>query len=559
MPGPIPPITTAEFFQYLQRCIPPTGWSHRIVVANSGGPDSTALLFLLNALLRERAGSPRPTPGVPNEVVSVHVNHGLQDAASTMESVAIQSAERLGIRHTTEKIRWGQFPFPSRAEVDEKVAREARQHIMFKAMQDFRTNVIAFGHHADDQVETAIMRMSHGSSSRGIAAMRPVRRLGMGHRDQEYFSFGAAGMRSWVVRPFLPVSKDRILATCEANKLDYINDPTNFQPGLTFRNAIREVLSIQDSSATQAQTEVTTNIKIEPYIEQLRAVVPDVHPKDQLREAIRLYGVRLEEVDSQVTNVLLHARSPSPPSTLLLKSHELAEATDQEVRIGLVRRCLRFVSYGPWGSIWSEANGDRGTLRRVAETLWPSKPRPPPSEVRIDPKTGTPEDPRRTFSAGAGVMAYPVVIQPKDGSIRFRPAEQGEVEGWIFARTPPYTKTQAHPDAVVDVTDQLQAARAAGKKEYRMLYDHRFELVFDLARQLPHTIQNELDNRDARIVIHPDARWVLPMVMLEGKRTGERCIARYLWHLHGWKDTQKRPMKFQDWIHMRFVRSLEAV
>ena len=34
-----------------------------------------------------------------------------------------------------------------------------------------------------------------------------------------------------------------MLATCEANRLDYVNDPTNFQPALTLRNAIRETLS----------------------------------------------------------------------------------------------------------------------------------------------------------------------------------------------------------------------------------------------------------------------------------------------------------------------------
>ncbi|KAH9901454.1 PP-loop family-domain-containing protein [Cubamyces lactineus] len=573
MPGPIPPITTAEFFQYFQRCIPPTGWSHRIAVANSGGPDSTALLFLLNALLQERAalkfppeqykpGSPRATPGVPKEVVSIHVNHSLQDAASIMESVAIQSAERLGIRHSTEKIPWGEPPYPTRKDVDEKVAREARYHRLFRATQEFRTNVIAFGHHADDQVETAIMRMSQGSSSRGLAAMRPVRRWGMGKREQGFFSFGAEGMRSWIVRPFLPVSKDRILATCEANKLDYVNDPTNFQPGLTFRNGVRNILSTKaQDSLVYLTSKGQAKIKIEPYIEQLRAMVPHVHPKEQLRDAVRLYGMRLEEVDARATNILLRARMPSPPSTLLLKSRELAEATDDDVRIGLIRRSLRFVSHGPWGSVWSEASGDRDTLRRIAEVLWPSKPRPPYSELPIDPKTGLPEDPRRTFSAGAGVVGYPVVIKLRDGSIRFRSPEKGEVEGWIFARTPPYSKARASTEAyaIADVTDELLAAHAAGENEYRTLYDHRFELVFDLARKLPHVIRDELERRHTRIVIHPDTRWVLPKVMLEDKGTKERCIGKYLWHLPGWKDTRRRPMKFQSWIDMRFVRSLEAV
>ena len=307
-------------------------------------------------------------------------------------------------------------------------------------------------------------------------------------------------------------------------------------------------------------------------------MVPNVHPREQLHEAVRLYGIRLEEAELQgvapallrrlmvlirhctATNVLMRARMPSPASTLLLKSRELAEAVDEDVRIALIRRCLRFVSHGPWGSVWSEASGDRDTLRRVAQLLWPSEPRPPPSELPIDPKTGMPEDPRRPFSAGGGVVVYPAVIKLRDGSIRFRSPEEGEVEGWIFARSPPYTKPRAPPGsyAIADVTDQLLAARAAGQKEYRVLYDYRFELCFDLSRQLPQDVRDELEMRRARIVIHPDTKWVLPKVMLEGKRTA-KCIGRYLWDLPGWKDTQRRPLKLQGWIDMRFVRSLEAV
>jgi tRNA(Ile)-lysidine synthase len=37
--------------------------------------------------------------------------------------------------------------------------------------------------------------------------------------------------------------EDRILATCEANGLDYVTDKTNFQPDLTSRNAYRQQLT----------------------------------------------------------------------------------------------------------------------------------------------------------------------------------------------------------------------------------------------------------------------------------------------------------------------------
>ncbi len=216
-----------------------------------------------NAGSQER-NSPLNTDGFFHEVSSIHVNHDLQEAASFMEETAEYNARICGARSIVEVIPWGCTPFPARPgdePTGERVTREARYNRLFGAMQWVRTNVIAFAHHADDQVETVIMRMSQGSSARGLAGMRPIRRWGMGQRDNRLYTFGANGMRSWIVRPFLHVPKvnswcfsggrlhncsvyqDRLLATCEANGLDYVNDPTNFQPALTVRNAIRKTLS----------------------------------------------------------------------------------------------------------------------------------------------------------------------------------------------------------------------------------------------------------------------------------------------------------------------------
>ncbi|KAI0780573.1 hypothetical protein BD413DRAFT_659790 [Trametes elegans] len=545
----IPPITPAEFFHYLQRCIPPTGWSHRIAVANSGGPDSTALLFLLNAVVsahRDPAPGdhpPRHRLGFPQAVASIHVNHNMQVAAVAMEQTAEETAYRIGVNlRRIELIPW---------------AREARYNRLFSAMRVLRADVIAFGHHADDQVETAIMRMTQGSGPKGIAAMRPVRRWGMGNKANEYSEYGAEGMRRWIVRPFLHISKDRLLATCEANGLDYVVDPTNVQPSITFRNKVRHVLSGKEPDDTVGATSAGHS----PYIQQLRAMVPDVRPADQLREAVRQFGIRLEEVETQVTNLIERARVPSPPSTLLFQSSVLNEATDDEVRIAFIRRCIRYASIGPWGAVWSEASGSRDTLRRIVTELWPDPPRPPPSTWRIDPETNVPEDPRRKFTAAAGVLVYPVAVQLETGKVRLRapsPQDTHEVEGWLFAREP---TSHARPEAsaVLDVTDGLNAARAAGRRRHSVLYDYRFAVDFDLTRGLPKVVEIGLA-QGARLTIEPDTKWALPQVILWGEGMKKPlCVGKYLWRAKGWKETCTRPTPLQSWIKMHFVRSLDAI
>lgn len=147
---------------------------------------------------------------LPGEVVSIHVNHGLQPAARDMEDVAGRTATMLRARSVVQRIPWGTGPFPSlpaEGTIDEKTAREARYNRIFAAMRATKTNVIATAHHADDQVETVIMRMMRGSSNKGLAGISPIRRWGMGEREKGIFNFGAEGMNAWIVRPLLEIPK----------------------------------------------------------------------------------------------------------------------------------------------------------------------------------------------------------------------------------------------------------------------------------------------------------------------------------------------------------------
>lgn len=227
-------------------------------VANSAGPDSVCLLHLISDLVNEADRS----RGLPAEVWSIHVNHNLQPANAEMATRAYKIANDLGALSHIISIPWGHYPFPSRpdgGEPLEEIARAARQNRLLHTMVRADIPCIAFGHHADDQVETAIMRIMKGSGDLGAAGMRPIRRWGMGNEGLD--AAGMQGMDRWVVRPLLSVTKvsqvgnirgvyrhlydrkSRILATCAAHNLEYVTDKTNFQPSLTLRNHVRHYLS----------------------------------------------------------------------------------------------------------------------------------------------------------------------------------------------------------------------------------------------------------------------------------------------------------------------------
>lgn len=222
-----PPIRLNEFLAAIAKSAPPRGWLRHPkigeqpssirdsltataspAVANSGGPDSTCLLFLLSEA-KKMPGLRQP---LPFSVVSVHVNHNLQRASSAMATRAASTASLLGCEHLVLDIPWGESPFPARPHPDvpfEKFAREARYHVIFNAMTTSGATTVAFGHHADDQVETSLIRLSKGSTNIGAAGMRRCRRWGMGSGSSEDALgwVGQHGMTRFIIRPLLDFSK----------------------------------------------------------------------------------------------------------------------------------------------------------------------------------------------------------------------------------------------------------------------------------------------------------------------------------------------------------------
>lgn len=100
--------------------------------------------------------------------------------------------------------------------------------------------------------------------------------------------------------------KERILATCEANKLDYVNDPTNFQPKLTLRNAIRHCLDSEEKKrldstfVPQYPDEIAT---VRKDIDKAVAKYPELNinldaGREHLREVVKNVAKELEEIDA---------------------------------------------------------------------------------------------------------------------------------------------------------------------------------------------------------------------------------------------------------------------
>ncbi|MBD3848723.1 tRNA lysidine(34) synthetase TilS [Bosea sp. SSUT16] len=168
-----------------------------LLVAVSGGPDSVAVLALLADWAK--------LPGRPS-LQAATVDHGLRpEAAGEAEAVA-RLCGRLGVAHRI--LRWAG---PKPANGLQAAARQARYDLLAEEALRRGNAAIVTAHTLDDQAETLLMRIAHGSGPAGLVGMRP--------RSLR----GAVA----IVRPLLGLAKSRLIATAEARGLPFVRDPSN--------------------------------------------------------------------------------------------------------------------------------------------------------------------------------------------------------------------------------------------------------------------------------------------------------------------------------------------
>ncbi|KAF9789896.1 hypothetical protein BJ322DRAFT_1208867 [Thelephora terrestris] len=503
---PVKPITTCEFISMLQRCKPPTGWPGKLAIANSGGPDSTCLSFLLNDVLRKVKENDATQAGKWfGELISLNVDHQFQPCSSEMSLKTANISHSLGIPHETLQIPWGSPPYtakPSPGQSFEEIARDARYTLLLSAMCRYGADAIASGHHADDQSEILLMRLENGTGFFGLGGMKPFRRFGMGEGSPGQMGcYGIDGMQRWIIRPMLGVSKDRVLATCEEHGLEYVTDKTNFQPEVTFRNAVRHALA--RGKITDIIRHGKTLQRAAANAERLGVPLMLLDGIESLRSLAGAYAAEVEMVEAEARTILRDCAVPSPPSTIFLSQDKLSQITNPLTQRSIVIQILRFVSPHPWGSPRAEGSRKLASLDRIVSILFNH------CSDKISGK-------RIAFSAGSHVLWTPVYIKP-DGQVkREKPASSrgGWTEGWIASRLPPYTCAIGSLGLDIDITSLILNKRPSGNR-VEVLYDNRFILSFD-----PHAIPEKVFERlrtpsgEHRLVVTATGKYFLPRLVL---------------------------------------------
>jgi tRNA(Ile)-lysidine synthase len=217
-----------------------------LVLAISGGPDSTALLYLMARWRAVRQPAPH--------LLAVSIDHGLRPEARH-EAVAVKRlSEKLGVEHRT--MRWtGAKPSTGIQEA----ARVARYRLLRIAARRAKARCVLTAHTLDDQAETVLFRMARGSGLAGIGGMArsvPIDKLANGFGQPTDAARDAEGSNRAkhvvLVRPLLEVPKRRLIVTLQAAGLSYAEDPSNVDPRFA-RSRLRKLMPALADEGLTAQ------------------------------------------------------------------------------------------------------------------------------------------------------------------------------------------------------------------------------------------------------------------------------------------------------------------
>jgi tRNA(Ile)-lysidine synthase len=186
----------------------------KILLAVSGGADSTALLHVFSVLKLQNLFT--------SDLYCAHINHQLRNDADSDEEFVMSQAEKLNVPITTRRIDVRGFARDNKLSI-ETAARQLRIEKLVENAKANKCNWIVTGHQKNDNAETIIHRLLRGTGFRGLTGIRPVRNF------DENIVFA---------RPFLCVTRDEIIQYLQQKNLKWREDYTNKDYSYT-RNHIR--------------------------------------------------------------------------------------------------------------------------------------------------------------------------------------------------------------------------------------------------------------------------------------------------------------------------------
>ncbi|KAI5320477.1 PREDICTED: tRNA lysidine(34) synthetase TilS [Prunus dulcis] len=249
--APVVAVDMAKYKEAFSRRMAMAGLKphHRVAIGVSGGPDSMALCVLTAHWKARDFDAKCDSGGFIDGLLAIIVDHGLRAESKEEANTVSNRVSKLGIRSHIACCDWPDG-HPKQGHLQE-AARDMRYEIFQKICIQNRIGVLLIAHHADDQAELFVLRLSRNSGVLGLAGMPFTSQIFSTHTHSYAEVSGNYGIL--VVRPLLDLSKEDMYEICEGSNQVWVEDPTN-QSLLYARNRIR--MSLRDLSSSAFKLEL---------------------------------------------------------------------------------------------------------------------------------------------------------------------------------------------------------------------------------------------------------------------------------------------------------------
>ncbi|MBD3231935.1 tRNA lysidine(34) synthetase TilS [Candidatus Dependentiae bacterium] len=201
-----------------------------IILGLSGGPDSVFLLYFFKKLDTEKK----------IKLIAAHLDHGWRKESVNDVKFCKSLCKNNDIPFIHEHANNLKACLKFNGSKEE-FGRNLRRFFFENLQKIYKADLIALGHHQQDQQETFFWRIIRGSSLCGLSCMRII--------DKPY------------IRPLLNVSKHEILNYLNEKNINYITDSTNSSDSF-LRNRIRKyVLPAMQKSDLRFNTKFQSTLK----------------------------------------------------------------------------------------------------------------------------------------------------------------------------------------------------------------------------------------------------------------------------------------------------------
>jgi tRNA(Ile)-lysidine synthase len=292
-----------------------------IVLAVSGGPDSSALLVGAAAMAAQRTWT----------LTVAHVDHGLRADSATDAELVTRVAHSLGISCEVSRVDVRGLARAEHRSLED-AGRQARYRFL-ERVADARgpDTLIATAHTADDQAETVLLRLIRGTGLRGVR--------------------GIPSRRGRVVRPFLHERRADLRRLLDEAGVSYLVDPTNAVVGAAARNRVRaELLPVMERLNPRAIEAISRFAELAAGEDELLDALASAElagrrgsggiidwrrppPRALGRRVIRIAIGEPAPAAGRIEALLTAAEGPRGGLTIELGSGRLARVTGRRIRL----------------------------------------------------------------------------------------------------------------------------------------------------------------------------------------------------------------------------------